>query len=86
MHKCSHPYHYGDHKLVRDCCVDVARRYKAMSLRNAITDQHPAYGGFTAAWNALTDAERWIVGDLMPVYDHGPAGFTERPMQTELAL
>jgi hypothetical protein len=84
-HSCNQ-HHYGDQSLIRECCIDDARKYKALTLRNAITDQHPAYRLFLAAWNSLTDAERWQVGDIVPVYDHGPAGFAEREMQGELFL
>lgn len=78
-HNCAR-YHYGDQTMVRDCCIADAQRYKAMALRNAMTTSHAAYRQFEAAWNSLTDAERQIVGDIVAVYDHGPAGFKERPL------
>ena len=84
-HSCSH-HHYGDMKLVRPCCVEDARKQKALTLRNAITTSHPAYRMFQDAWNCLTDAERWQVGDIRHVYDHGPAGFEEYDMQAELEV
>lgn len=84
-HDCHH-HHCGDQTMVRPCCVDDAEARKANLLRVAMTTSHPAYRLFEAAWNSLTDSERWIVGDVRAVYDHGPAGFVEVAMQTELAL
>lgn len=84
-HSCGR-WHYGDQTLVRDCCVDDARAQKANVMRVAITDQHPAYAMFSAAWNGLTDAERALVGDIRPVYDHGPAGFDDIQQQRSLPL
>ena len=73
-HSCNH-YHYGDQTMVRECCIADALHMKELTLRNAITREHAAYRMFEAAWNALTDAERVRVGNIVPVYDHGPAGF-----------
>ena len=84
-HDC-HNHHYCNMNLVRPCCVADARKHKADTLRCAITDQHPSYAMFSAAWESLTDAERWQVGDIRPVYDHGPAGFSERDMQQEMSV
>jgi hypothetical protein len=79
-------YHYGNQSLIRSCCVDDARKQKANVLRVAMTNQHPAYQMFLAAWNSLTEAECWQVGDIRAVYDHGPAGFTACDMQKELPI
>ena len=76
-HSCSH-HHYGNQSLVRPCCVEDAKARKAQVLRVAITTQHPAYTIFRHAYESLTDAEQDLVGDLVPVYQHGPAGFKER--------
>lgn len=84
-HSCRR-YHYGDMTMVRDCCIADARKYKALALRNAITTSHTAYRLFAAAYGSLTDAEQWQVGDIMQVWDHGPTGFIERPMQAELPI
>lgn len=83
-HTC-HCHHYDDQTMVRPCCVGDAKARKANLLYVAITTSHPAYVLFEAAWNSLTDAERWIVGGVQAVYDHGPAGFVEVAMQTEMA-
>ena len=79
-HSCNN-HTYGDQTMVRPCCVADAQKQKANVKRVAMTTSHPAYALWCAAWNCLTDAERWIVGDLTNVYDHGPAGFVDRPMQ-----
>lgn len=63
QHDC-HTHHYGDQTLVRGCCVADAKRWKETAERVALSDAHPSVGMFTAAWNALTDAERSIVGEL----------------------
>lgn len=86
-HTCNQ-YHYGNQEMVRDCCVDDAKERAATVLRVAITDQHPAYRLWLAAWNNLTEAERVLAGDIVPVYDHGPAGFkaTSYNPQHNLAL
>ena len=84
-HSCGR-YHYGDQAMVRDCCVDDAKRWKAVTLAKAITTSHPAYRLFCAAYDSLTVTERWIVGDLKPVYDHGPAGFDDIIPQAELPV
>jgi hypothetical protein len=84
-HSCSQ-YHYGKQDMVRPCCVADAIERKRNLLRVAMTDSHPAYTLWCAAWNSLTNAECWIVGDVRAVYDHGPAGFKEIDMQGELLL
>lgn len=81
-HSCGN-YHYGDQTVVRPCCVEHAKEWKATTLRVAMTTQHAAYLIFQTAWNSLTDAERALVGDLVAVYDHGPAGFDTRPFQAD---
>lgn len=76
-HSCGR-YHYGDQAMVRDCCVDDARHWKALALRNAMTREHPAYRQFVDACNSLTAAEAVLVGDIEHMWEHGPAGFREK--------
>lgn len=76
-HSCDQ-HHYGNQALVRPCCVADARQWKENTLRVAITTDHPSYRIFNAAFNSLTEAEQELVGDIVPVYEHGPAGFEPR--------
>lgn len=73
-HSCSN-YHFGNMAMVRQCCISDAQIRKENCLRVAISTSHPAYKIFRDSFDALTDAERRIVGDLRQVFDHGPAGF-----------
>jgi hypothetical protein len=74
-HTCRNE-HYGNMTLVRPCCVEDAKKYKALVLEKAMTREHPAYKMFVDAWNALTVAEMLIVGDIYP--DGYNNGFKER--------
>jgi hypothetical protein len=76
-HDCGQ-YHYGDQTMVRQCCVDDAKHWKSLAIKNAITREHPAYRMFVDATNALTAAESALVGDIEHVWEHGPAGFREK--------
>lgn len=81
-HDCKQ-YHYGDMSLVRPCCVEDAKRIKALVLRNALTSSHPAYQLFTVAWNSLTDAEMGLVGDIVPVgFNEGFVAVPEKAYKT----
>lgn len=75
-HSCTN-YHYGDQAIIRPCCVEDARKHKQNTLKVALSTSHPSYEMFHVAYGSLTDAERAIVGNLQPLYDHGPAGFRE---------
>jgi hypothetical protein len=71
-------YHYGDMTVVRPSKVAYAKDRKAATLRNALTDQHPAYRQFEEAWNDLTDGEMAQVGDIISRgYCNGFAEVTE---------
>jgi hypothetical protein len=76
-HNCKN-YHYGDMTLIRDCCVNDAKKYKQMTLENALTKSHPAYIMFISAYDNLTDSERLLVGDI--VADGYNNGFKELPI------
>jgi hypothetical protein len=68
-------YHYGNMTVVRPAVVAEARKYKELTLRNALTTSHPAYTQFCEIWNGLTDAEMKLVGDIQQT--HGLCnGFT----------
>ncbi len=75
-HACNHN-HFGNQTVVRECCIQDALKWKDNTLKVALSTSHPSYEMFHAAYGSLTDAERVIVGNLSPVYDHGPAGFRE---------
>lgn len=77
-HSCGH-YHYGDQTLVRLCCVDDAKAAQMLAMRVAFTSSHPAAQLARAAQDALTEAELVMVGRMVAVYDHGPAGFRIDP-------
>lgn len=62
-HSCG-CYHYGVQTVVRECCIEDAKRAKENLLRVALTTSHPAYAWFRDAWNSLTDAEMAVVGDV----------------------
>ena len=62
-HTCGN-HHYGDQAMVRECCVEDARKARAQRDRVAFTESHPASVVARAAWSCLTDAERDIVGPL----------------------
>jgi len=55
-HSCGH-YHYGDMTMVRDCCVTDCQKWAEVAKRVAMTNAHPAYRTYLAAWNSLTNAE-----------------------------
>ena len=57
-------HHYGDHSMVRECCIEDARKARRQRDRVAFTESHPASVLARAAWDSLTDAERAIVGPL----------------------
>jgi hypothetical protein len=57
--------HYGDQTLVRDCCVADCTKHAETALRVAMTDAHPSYRLYIAAWNALTDAEMALVPNVV---------------------
>lgn len=74
-HDCSN-YHYGNMDIIRQCCIDDANYLKGLVLEKALTTNHPAYVTFCDAWNALTDSERAIVGDI--VYVGNSNGFKSK--------
>lgn len=55
-HRCGR-YHYGDHAMVRDCCVAFALALKSNRDQYALTEQHPAARAFNEFSQSLTDAE-----------------------------
>jgi hypothetical protein len=68
-HSCNR-YHYGNQAMVRDCCVEDARKWAETARRVAMTDWHPAYRRYLAAWNSLTDAEMALVPSFT-IYGNG---------------
>ena len=58
--------HYGDHDLIRPCCVDAGVALKRQAQAVAFTDSHPAVRAFCEREAQLTDAEAARVGELVP--------------------
>jgi hypothetical protein len=63
-HNCD-LYHYGNQTVVRPCCVADCKHHAETALRVAMTDAHPSYRLYIAAWNALTDAEMALVPNVV---------------------
>ena len=63
-HNCG-LYPHGDQTLVRPCCVADCTKHAETALRVAMTDAHPSYRLYIAAWNALTDAEMALVPNVV---------------------
>jgi hypothetical protein len=72
-HSCG-LYHYGDHTMVRKCCVEDCAKYAQLAMKNALTPYHPAYQIYKAAWGQLTDAEQKLAPRLTYAIN---TGFTE---------
>jgi len=81
-HDCGH-YHHGDQTLVRPCCVEDCKHWAETCLRVAMTDAHPSYRLYIAAWNELTDAEMSLVPDVRYMgADRGLVALTEEQRET----
>lgn len=76
-HNCG-LYHYGDQSVIRPCCVEYCKQRAEIALRVAMTDQHPAYRAYVAAWNSLTYSEMALVPDVRYMgIDRGLVALTE---------
>ena len=70
-------YPRGDESMVRPCCVADCIHHAETALRVAMTDAHPSYRLYVAAWNALTIAELALVPDVRYLgLDSGLAALT----------
>lgn len=67
-HDC-HQHHFGDMTLVRECCVADCQHWNQVARKVAMSDQHPAYRMFRAAYESLTDAERKQVKNFRIRFD-----------------
>jgi hypothetical protein len=63
-HDCRN-YHYGDQTTIRLCCVADCIKHAETALRVAMTDAHPSYRLYIAAWNSLTDTEMALVPNVV---------------------
>lgn len=80
-HSCGR-YTYGDETMVRDCCVADCKKWAETAKRVAMTNAHPSYRLYTAAWNSLTFAEM----ALCPNFRINWNGSITESNQLELAL